>query len=225
MDRRERLNDPEEATRAAQDGHQARIWTSLPGIIESFDADAQTAVVQPTIQGSQQLSDGSFKIVNMPLCEDVPVEFPSGGGCTLTFPVKKGDECTLDFQSRAIDAWWQNGGIQPQVEQRMHDLSDAICRVGVRSKPRKLAAISTTKTQLRNDAGDTYVELDPTAQVVNVVAPGGINLNGVTIDKDGNLDTPGTVTAGVGGADQVGLQTHKHPTAATGPASAPTPGT
>ena len=78
MDRRERLDDPEEATRVAQDGHQAQIWTSIPGIIQSFDPSTMTAVVQPAIQGIQQLSDYSFKIVNMPLLLDVPVEFPSG---------------------------------------------------------------------------------------------------------------------------------------------------
>ncbi len=225
MDRRERLDDPEEATRTAQDGHQARIWTSLPGTIQSFDADACTAVVQPTIQGIQQNPDGSFVTINMPLCLDVPVEFPGGGGCTLTFPIAEGDECELRFQSRAIDAWWQNGGIQPQIEQRLHDLSDAICVVGIRSQPRKLTNISTTTTQLRNDAADTYVELDPAGQTVKVVAPGGINLNGVTIDSDGNLGSPGEITRGVGTGDQVTLGQHKHPTAGNGPPSVPTPGT
>lgn len=225
MDRRERLDDPEEATRVAQDGHQARIWTSLPGIIVSYDEDANTASVQPTIKGKKQLPDGSFVTIEMPLCLDVPVEFPGGGGCTLTFPIKEGDECKLTFHSRAIDAWWQNGGIQPQVEQRLHDLSDATCQVGIRSQPRNLAGISTTKTQLRSDDGATFVELDPAGKLVNVTAENGITLNKVTIDKDGNLGTPGGIVAGVGGGDQVALQTHKHPTAGNGPPSSPTPGT
>lgn len=186
MDRRERLNDPEEVMRAAQDGHQARIWTSMPGIIQSFDSVAMTAVVQPVIQGIFQAADGSFTAVNMPVLTDVPVEFPSGGGFTMTFPVTEGDECMLDFSARCIDAWWQQGGIQPQAEKRMHDLSDAVCRIGVRSKPRVLTDISTTSTQIRSDDASTYIEVKA-GQLVNVVAPGGINLNGVTIDTHGNV--------------------------------------
>ena len=45
MDRRERLDDPVEAQRAALDGRQAEIWTALPGIFQSFDSEALTAVV------------------------------------------------------------------------------------------------------------------------------------------------------------------------------------
>ncbi len=41
----------------------------------------------------------------------------------------------------------------------------------------------------------------------------------------GNITATGTITAGQGGVDQVGLQTHQHPTAALGSPSAPTPGT
>jgi hypothetical protein len=41
----------------------------------------------------------------------------------------------------------------------------------------------------------------------------------------GDIKTSGNVTAGFGGADQVGLQTHEHPTAASGSPSPPTPGT
>lgn len=48
----------------------------------------------------------------------------------------------------------------------------------------------------------------------------GWNLNGVIIDKNGNLTAPGKVVAGQGTGDQVSLQTHVH---ASGPA--PTPGT
>ena len=52
-----------------------------------------------------------------------------------------------------------------------------------------------------------------------------VNLNGLTIDKDGNLSTPGKVVQGQGTPDQIGLGTHMHPTAATGSPSPPTPGT
>ncbi|MDR8345712.1 hypothetical protein FPK41_22485, partial [Acinetobacter baumannii] len=88
-----------------------------------------TAVVQPAIKGAEKDESGAEVSVNLPLLVDVPVVFPRGGGCTLTFPVKPGDECLVIFADRCIDFWWQSGGIQEPVDERMHDFSDAFCIV------------------------------------------------------------------------------------------------
>lgn len=45
------------------------------------------------------------------------------------------------------------------------------------------------------------------------------------LNVTGAITATGNITAGYGGADQVGVQTHEHPTAATGSPSPPTPGT
>lgn len=173
MNQDERLNDFEEALRSALDGRQAEIWTALPGIITS--CDGFTAEVQPAQKLLILQRDGSTKWVAMPPIVDAPVIFPSGGGFTLTFPIKPGDECLLIIASRCIDTWWQLGGVQVQAELRMHSLSDGFVLVGPRSKPRQLSGISTTSTQLRSDDGETFVEV-AADQIVNVIAPGGINL-------------------------------------------------
>lgn len=224
MDRRERLNDPEEATRAAQDGHQARIWTSLPGIIKSFDPATQTATVQPTIQGIFQSPDGSEKNVNMPLLLDVPVEFPSGGGYTLTFPVAAGDECMIDFSARCIDAWWQSGGIQPQAEQRMHDLSDAVARVGVRSQARPLSNISTTSAQLRSDDGTIYVDL--AAAQLTLKHPTKVVVDAPEAHFTGKITTAENVETAAGKdvkAGSISLKNHVHSGVAAGGANSGPP--
>jgi hypothetical protein len=165
VDRRERINDPVEATRAALDGKQAEMWTALPGIVESYDAERQTCTVQPTIKGKVEAQGGAVSSVALPLLVDVPVIFPSGGGFTLTFPIAQGDECLVVFSSRCIDAWWQSGGVQEPLEARMHDLSDGFAIVGPRSQARKLADVSTTNTQLRTDDGATYIEIQPGGKV------------------------------------------------------------
>jgi len=56
------------------------------------------------------------------------------------------------------------------------------------------------------------------------VSGGKIFLEG-DVEQTGNFTSTGNITAGQGGGDQVGLQTHKHPTAAAGSPSSPTPGT
>ena len=98
-----------------------QLRVALPGVIQSFDPDTVTAVVQPAIRYIERDNDGNKATKDYPLLVDVPVVFPRGGGCTLTFPVKEGDECLVIFADRCIDFWWQSGGIQEPVDGRMHD--------------------------------------------------------------------------------------------------------
>jgi len=219
----ERVNDSQEALRQVLDGHQAQVWTALPGIIESFNAGAVTCIVQPSIKAQVRASDGSMQWVALPLLLDCPVVFPRGGGCTLTFPVAQGDECLVVFASRCIDAWYSAGGVQVQSEFRMHDLSDGFALPGPFSQATKISGISTSNAQLRSNDGSTFVELDPTGQIINVVAPGGMTITTPTLTVtgviavenqqgatnastfSGSITTTGNVTAG-----SIDLQHHVH---------------
>jgi hypothetical protein len=199
MDRRERAGEFEEAIRTALDGRQAKMWTALPGVIESFNAAAMTCVVQTTIQAKRTFPypNTSVALVTLPLCLNCPCQFPSGGGVTLTFPVEEGDECLVVFASRAIDGWWQSGGVQPPVEARMHDLSDGFVLLGFRSQPRVISDISTVSAQLRSDDGSTVIDLNPTAKTVDITAPGGSTIT-ANVTITGNLSVEGNIVAGSG---------------------------
>ena len=176
MKRLENLNDLEAAIGAALRGALAQTWTAMPAIIGDFDPVAMTCTAQPAIRARITTPEGREQNATLPLLVDCPVYFPSGGNCTLTFPVKPGDECLVVFASRCIDAWWQSGKVQNQAEVRMHDLSDGFVYVGVRSQPRVLPAVSTRATQLRSDDGSTFLELDPDSRKVRIVAPGGFDV-------------------------------------------------
>ena len=80
--------------------------------------------------------DGTSADTAIPMLLDCPVMMPRGGGYALTFPVAAGDECLVIFADSCIDAWWQSGGIQNQLEKRRHDLSDGIVVPGLWSLPR-----------------------------------------------------------------------------------------
>jgi hypothetical protein len=176
VDSRERWDDPEEALRVALDGLRSGLWTAMPGIIQSFNADPITATVQLAIKGIVHAPDGSAQFVNLPLLVDVPVHFPRGGGCTLTFPVAKGDECLVVFAARCIDGWWQSGGVQAPMDPRIHDLSDGFAFVGFFSQATKIGGISTSSAQLRSNDGATYIDLNPATKKVKIVAPGGFDV-------------------------------------------------
>jgi hypothetical protein len=98
--------------------------------------------------------------VNLPLLINVPIVFPASGGFLLTLPLAAGDEVLVVFASRCIDSWWQSGGVGRPMEARMHDLSDGFAIPGPRSQAKLPgAAVSTTKAQLRNNAGTVYLQV------------------------------------------------------------------
>lgn len=152
MKRLERIDSLQEVLLEAFEGLQVGIWTALPGIVQSFDAAKMTCSVQPAIQARLTDMQGVRTWKDLPLLNDVPVVFPSGGGFTLTFPVGAGDECLVVFSSRCIDAWWQSGGWEnEQADLRLHDLSDGFAIVGPRSQKRLVDGILTDGVQIRSD--------------------------------------------------------------------------
>ncbi|ELY5903306.1 TPA: Gp138 family membrane-puncturing spike protein [Klebsiella pneumoniae] len=196
------LGSKEQADAHLAQAIMSAMRVSIPGIIQSFDPEAVTAVIQPAIKGVEHDASGAEVSVNLPLLVDVPVIFPRGGGCTLTFPVSAGDECLVIFADRCIDFWWQSGGIQEPVDGRMHDLSDAFCIVGPQSQAKKIGGISTTAAQLRTDDGSAIIEL---------AAGGAVTITSPQITINGPLQVNGEITSTgdqlAGGISQIG---HTH---------------
>jgi hypothetical protein len=189
----ERINDPEDAQRTALAGLQSRIRTAMPGVVTAVDLGRQVLSVQPAIQGQQDSANGDTANVNLPLLVDVPICWPRAGGFAITFPIAPGDEVLVVFGDRCIDAWWQSGGVGVALEQRMHDLSDAFAIPGPCSQPRKLAGVSATAMQMRNDAGTAYIEITASG-FVNIVSTA-LTHNGKNV---GATHTHGGVAAGGG---------------------------
>lgn len=227
---------------ALTDDIMSNLRVALPGIIQSFDPETVTCVVQPAVKGYESDDSGKKSSLSLPLLVDIPVIFPRGGGVTLTFPIKAGDECLLMFADRCIDFWWQNGGIQEPVDSRMHDLSDAFAIVGPQSQAQKISGISTSAAQLRTDDGAAFIELDPGSHAVTVTTPGkltasaqgGTEINSPEIVLNGNVTINGNLSQGMGdgggtatmlgpvnvtndvNAGGISLQTHKHGGVETG---------
>ncbi|WP_339053974.1 Gp138 family membrane-puncturing spike protein [Arsenophonus endosymbiont of Crataerina pallida] len=171
-----RTGDQQQLLEVFRHAISSQLRVAMPAIVQSFDASKVTCVVQPAIKGALTDTKGNSQSVNLPLLVDVPVVFPRGGGVTMTFPIKSGDECLVVFADRCIDFWWQNGGIQEAIDPRQHDLSDAFAFVGVQSQKQKISQISTDAMQLRSDDGATYFEVNPTTQKMKIVAPGGLEI-------------------------------------------------
>ncbi|EHL08969.1 hypothetical protein HMPREF0322_00392 [Desulfitobacterium hafniense DP7] len=155
------------------------IRVAVPGIIQSFDAGAQTATVQPAIREKIVDPAGNVSDVALPLLLDVPVVFPKAGGFAITFPVKKGDECLVVFGDMCIDGWWSAGGIQNQLEKRRHDLSDGFAILGVSNQPNKVQNYNASNLEIRSLSGGQKIELSDNG--INLV--GNVRVNGVPIHE------------------------------------------
>jgi hypothetical protein len=124
--------------RAGVDRGLSRVWTALPVKVLEDTKDGNIVKLQPTIKGKQTDKTGKQTDVEMPVLGECPIQYSSGGGFTITHPIKKDDEGIVIFSARCIDNWWDKGGVQPQAIDRWHNLSDGMYIPGIRSKPRKL---------------------------------------------------------------------------------------
>lgn len=175
------------ATLIKQSGYDLRV--AVPGIIQSFDAAKQTAVVRIAVREKVRTPGKPPVDTTIDDLKDVPVLLPRGGGYVLTLPLKSGDECLLVIADMCISYWRLRGGVQNQFERRRHDLSDAFCIPGPWSQPRVLPAYSTTSAQLRSDDGTVVINLAPTG--VTVTAPK------VTVNTTGDVDITAAGVANV----------------------------
>lgn len=166
----------------------SKTWTALPGIIQSFDPEKLTCTVQPAIKGRREKEDGGIEILTMPLLLDCPVVFPRGGGCSLTFPLKKGDECLVIFADRGIDYWWKSGGVQMPPEPRIHDLSDGFVIPGPYSQPQSFG-VSTSAVQLRTNDGKSFVEIVPSSHNVKIQTSADVEIKCVNLTINASAST------------------------------------
>ncbi|MTD37816.1 translation initiation factor IF-2 [Erwinia sp. CPCC 100877] len=201
------------------------LHVALPAVIQSFDPQSVTCVIKPLVKSRAMASNGSVTSLDYPLLVDVPVVFPRGGGCTLTFPLRQGDECLAVFADRAIDFWWQSGNTQETASARQHSLSDAFVIPGPQSQARKIVDISTDSAQLRTDDGAAFVEV-AAGHDIRVITPGkltasaeqGLTVTAPTIVLKGDVTISGALSVeGDATAAGISLANHTHPGVQSGP--------
>lgn len=170
------------------DSYGMGLRVCCPAIVQSVDYTRQTLTAQPAIREHMTDGEGNLSWVDLPLLLDVPFFVYSGGGYCLTLPIKPGDDCLVVFGDNCMDAWWQSGGVQNQIDRRRHDLSDGFAIVGFRSQPAVVTGYSGETAQLRNKAGDAYIEIS--GSNINIKASGKINISGgsVTIGNTTTID-------------------------------------
>ena len=235
----ELMQDPTHNDLEGFSAKQATIWTALPGIINSVDLVAMTCTVMPAIQGINYKPNKDALLyasnVNMPLLLDCPLVFQSAGGCTITLPVQRGDECTVIFYSRCMDGWYELGAFEdntivprPQLEIRMHDLSDGCVIVGQKSKKTVIPNVSTTELQVRSNDGKSIISIHPTTHVITITSDSSLDIVVPETNITGNVNISGTLhtTKNISSdtdviANSISLHNHTHSDPQGGSVGAP----
>jgi len=125
--------DPEDSTFSEiLDLQEARSsWNmrvSCPAKITKYDSETQMASVQPLLKTFYFDEENEEQIViPEPIINCVPVIFP--WGMLADLPV--GHVVLLVFCDRSLDTWLVGGGMTEPIDERSHDLNDAICFPGL----------------------------------------------------------------------------------------------
>lgn len=144
-----------------------RMNTSIPAIVDEFDVGTQRVSATPAIMYKHILPDGKVEYINYPKITNIPLAIQRGNGVCITYPIIKGDKCTLIFSQRSIDNFLLEGDIQKPYEGensitsviRCMDMTDAMCFPGIITNKDFISNYSTSAVEIRNATGDTKVSV------------------------------------------------------------------
>jgi len=190
----------EDVLSAATRGALVGVHIGFVGQVVDYDRVTQTATIRPVVKGRRKTEEGGVEFYDLPELVNVPVEFPQGGGCSITWPLAAGNQGMVRVAERSHDEWRAVGGagLQPQHSRRF-DLTDATFYPGVRSP------------------ADPLTEVDAVAMVI---AGAELRLGDKTASAFVALAS--LVSARLDALQQA-FDAHMHATAALGPPVVPTP--
>lgn len=176
--------------------------------------------------------DGNFNATPHGVVHGIPWWRLQGGPNAIIADPQVNDIGYVVVSDRDISSVKANKAQANPGSRRKHDVADGVYVGGcLNGAPTQYVAFTSSGIKIV-DLNGNMISLSSSG----ITITGNVTVTGtLTADKletgeaglavTGNISATGTITAGQGGADQVGLQTHEHPTAAAGAPSPPTPGT
>ena len=164
------------ALRFALQQERKTLYTSMPGIVTSYDAEAQTVNVRGALD---VLTTEGGRIQRAEIL-DVPLVYPQGGGYSIRWPLAEGDNVILLFSMRGLE-YWKTVRARSRPGSGILDELDALAVPGLNP-----AAAGDGPTDKLVVDGEARIE---------IVAP--------QIELTGTLTNNGAAISGGGGGDSV----------------------
>jgi len=137
------------------DDMQEELHTALPGRVVRYDAEAQTADVEPMIRRALRGTDGTTVRETMPVIRAVPLCWPRAGGFFVHMPLAAGDFVLLVCCERDLARWRQAGEASDPIDRRHHHLAHAVAIPGVYPRTRQLTDTPSDALVIGREGGAT----------------------------------------------------------------------
>ncbi len=107
------------------------VHVALPGQIQSYSPATQTATVQLQVKRVLPASAGKFATEDLPVLENVPVEFLRTKTHMVTLPLVAGDYGLVVFSEMSLDQWRSKGENTSPGDIGRHTLTGGVFRPGL----------------------------------------------------------------------------------------------
>jgi hypothetical protein len=151
----------EDVIKAAVEARLIQLHTSMPGIVQSYDAQKQLATVRPALK--RTYGDGT--LTELPLLIDIPVAHPRANGAHIHLPLKEGDSVMVIFSERSLENWIAQGGVVDPDDPRKHHLSDAYCYPGLYPENDPFTVADETSIEIVNQSSEIHIKTDGTVSI------------------------------------------------------------
>lgn len=145
-----------------------RMFVKIPGTVIAQDPATLRVTVQPACRAYERNPENDALVpFELPVIPNVPVQYPTGGGINITWPLLPGDSVWLEIVDHSLDEW--HGG-QPEpvfvADQRRFSLSDAIAVPGARKNANPVPATAVAPGALVVEAPDIRLGSSAAVQTV-----------------------------------------------------------
>lgn len=159
------------------------------GRIVTFYPSTQTADIsinyKRVLKNRSAVKAGEYTdfMLEYPTLLRCPVMVMNGGGGYISFPITAGDSCIILFNDRDMDLWLEEESVvsAPNTE-RMHDLSDAIALVGIKSIGSVIQSYDSTSLKVSYKNTTIVIKTNGDLEItgandISISSGGDINLN------------------------------------------------
>lgn len=139
----------------------------MPGKVTAFDKATQTVSVQPCFQ---RLYADADEPENMPIIEDVPVQYIGSGDFWVTYEVAVDSYVLLVFAQRSLATWFDKGNVvDPELNHILQE-SDAIAIPGINPAPGVIPDAETSFPNgfaITDREGNHYIQITAGKVIIN----------------------------------------------------------
>lgn len=143
------------------------VHVALPGAVQSYDVVEQTATIELQVKRTLPKGDGTYATEDLPVLENVPVEFMRSEVFAVTLPLAPGDTGLVVFSEMSIDQWRSKGANTSPGDIGRHTLSGGVFRPGLAPNSRKLkTAAHATNMVVGLDDDNAQIHITPSGSIL-----------------------------------------------------------